>query len=227
MGMFDTITCELLLPDLPQELIQKWGGSELIGFQTKSIDNALDLFKINENGELLRKKVHRELISEGDPDAESIIDRLPQWNTVDCGWEATKFNGEVIFYDYYDYEEKTDRSGWVDYKAIFLNGLLQGQVEQIKHRIPRNHTQEELDQIQKRKDEWAARRKEHNDAKIQIIEEYKSKIKELSKMQDFIYQNLLEKINVKESDSIEEWIFDHVYNDNHYSIERIKEYIWI
>lgn len=223
MGMFDNITCERELPNLPDELIWKWGSAAKICFQTKSIDNVLDVFKINKHGELLRNKVRRELISDGDPNAESIMDRLPQWNYIDEGWEKTKFNGDVIFYDHYDYEEKTDRIGWIDYKGVFMNGLLQGEIELIEHELPRNHTPEELVRINTWKQEAAERREKRNQLQIQIIEEYKSKIQDLEKMQDFVYQGLLEKLSLNSESRVEEWIFDYVYNDNQYGLEYIKE----
>lgn len=227
MGMYDTITCELALENLPEEIIKRYGSSEEVCFQTKSLDNALDLFKINKNGELLRKKIRVELINDGDPNAESFLDRLPQYDHIDEGWEETKFNGSVDFYDYYDGEEKTDRGGWIEYSGLFVDGILQGEIKQINHELPRNHTQEELDRIQKIRDEWDVRRKRHNEEKLQIIEEYKNKIAQLSEMQDFIYQNLLEKLNISDSHSIEEWLYDYIYNNTEYSLEKIKEQTWI
>jgi hypothetical protein len=59
MGMFDYIRVsqKVTLPELPKEVIDRWGGEEKIAFQTKSLSNSLSSYLIDENGFLKIKKL--------------------------------------------------------------------------------------------------------------------------------------------------------------------------
>jgi len=152
---------------------------------------------------------------------------LPQYDNIDEGWENVKTTCEVVFYTSYDYDDRTDRCGWVEYKAIFLNGLLQGEIELIEHTLPRNNTPEESAQILVYKEEAQARRQKHNEEQIALIKDCKKRVEQLAALQDFIYENLLDKINITKQRGIEPWIFDYVFNDNEYGLEHIKNENWI
>ena len=224
MGMFDYLICERELPFLPEEIISLWGSASEIAFQTKDIENSLSCFKISSNGELLRKETETVFVGDGDPDAESIMDRFPKTQTIDKGWVEIKYNGSILFYDSYFYrEEKTDRSGWVEYQAEFINGLLQGQIELAKHELPRNHTQAELEMIAERAEYFKAKKQERLDKEIEKINFTKSQIEALNNVCDTIYQSLIDDLCIQKESDKEGWLFDYVFNDSEYSFERLKE----
>lgn len=214
--MFDYIHCERELPSLPEELIWAWGGADKIAFQTKDIENSLSSFKITANGELMVRDVETVIISEGDPNAESIGDRLPKVERVFKGWNEVKHNGAIHFYESYSYEEKTDINGWVEYKADFMNGVLQGEIQLIEHTPPRNYTQTELDH-------YANKRQHVTDTYLIKIEDTKSYIKALTETQDFIYKSLLKEFPQHKRDEIEEWLWDYIFNDSDFSLQKLKE----
>lgn len=210
--MFDNIQCEMPLP--------QYGAAGC--FQTKSLENSMSLYVINERGELLKRECEYEW-SEGDPNAESITDRLPRADIISSKMVETKYNGEVIFYDYWEGENNEDLSGWVDYKAIFLNGLLQGEIEVLKIEEPRNFTPEEIERNNKWKQEAIERQQKLKEEKIAKIEEVKKHIKALSEAQETIYNSLARDLRLTEKQ--EEWLWDAIYNDFDFSMEKVKKYL--
>lgn len=210
--MFDNIKCEMPLP--------QYGDSG--GFQTKSLDNTLSLYVINEYGELLKRECEYEW-EEGNPDAESFADRLPRANLISSKMVETKYNGEIVFYDSWKGENNEDLEGLIDYKAIFMNGLLQGEIEILNKEEPRNFTEEEIERNNKWRQEAAERRLKVKEEKIAKIEKVRTHIKALSEAQEAIYNNLVSDLHFTSKQ--EEWLWDAIFNDFDFSMEKVKEYL--
>lgn len=210
--MFDTITVEMPLPQY----------GDYVNFQTKSINNALDHYIINEHGELLLREYDNVLIKEGDPDAENFLDRFPAYEQQNIRYKPTKHNGVVVFYDSYKGEEETDFSGWIEYRALFVDGLLQGSIDLINHEEPRNRTPEEQIEFEKIKEKNKKIRENYIQKRIDKVKQAREQIASLSKVQDFIFDNLIEDLNIV-SEEDKDWVFDAVFNDTEHSWEKLKD----
>jgi hypothetical protein len=191
-------------------------------FQTKSLDNTMTHYIINEHGELLKEQCEYGW-AEGDPNAESLADRLPQTRLISSEIVPTKHNGEVIFYDYWKGENGEDLDGWIEYCGIFLNGLLQGEIQIVKKEEPRNFTPEEIERNKKWKEEAAERRAQLKQERMEKIKATQALVKALSDAQDAIYQKLTDELYLSKSD--EEWLFDAVFNDTAHSWEKVEEIV--
>jgi len=138
--MFDYILCEFTLPNLPLEFLAHRGGnSSEIMWQTKDIDNSISYYKIESSGILLLEK-YEGVWSESDP-VENIesaschekLKALGSYIRTKTWWEPVLFTGTINFYEVWHHlNYKIDinnqhkfETGWVEYKAIFYQGLLQ------------------------------------------------------------------------------------------------------
>lgn len=177
MGMFDYIIVGTTLPELPDEVISRWGDkvSDVV-FQTKDTPNqAMSTYKIDGAGQLWVEKTegHWEEGKECDEDApfsekiasfgRMVIDK--RW------WEPEDFSGNIRFYESYshpEYHELDDHAGnsddwmrfvrgWIEYSALFKNGKLIGDIELVQHEEPQKLSDEELAES---KAKVAAQRKE-------------------------------------------------------------------
>lgn len=205
MGMFDYIKCDMPLPNLPKYLINKYEEGE-ISFQTKdTYCQTMQFYKITKDGEL-------------------VVDSF-----LDGEQKESKHNGSIRFYTDFDSEEETDKLGWIEYEAEFVDGLLQGEIELHSLENPSNFTEEELEVIEKREKHFADLRKERIERKIEKINDIKVIINNLASAQDELYNNLLSSIEVKKSSEEEEWVFDYIYNAEYfdgteiYPIEKVRE----
>jgi hypothetical protein len=114
MGMFDTVTCQYPLP-LPEEANQltnppDWAAVE---FQTKSLDCVLDIYSIEEDGQVYKEVVDREVIQSEDGTLTL--------NETQKGIERADFTGEVVFYHMH---MESDYDYWAEFKALFWKGDL-------------------------------------------------------------------------------------------------------
>jgi hypothetical protein len=155
--MFDNIKCEYKLLDLPQEIIDNWGGVKNIIFQTKDTPNQyMCLYKIDHEGVLWEEKTESEWIESETPDAESIFDRLGHMKIISRAWIKPNFSGSINFYEHYHHKNyKTTRLsfdnedwqryevGWIEYKALFNNDLLIS-MDLVESTEPIELTDEEL-----------------------------------------------------------------------------------
>jgi hypothetical protein len=162
MGMFDNITVGTTLPELPEAIVEYWGGkaSDIV-FQTKDTPNqSMSHYKIDGAGLLWVKKVegHWE-------DAKEVADDAPfsekmasfgHFVVDEEWWEEERFTGAINFYEGYnhpdykspdaDYDSddwKKFVSGWVEYCALFSGGMLVGDIQLTKHTPPKKYTDEE------------------------------------------------------------------------------------
>lgn len=126
MGMYDTITIKKPLP-LPKEvscLDIKW---ETIEYQTKSFDNCLSEYVIDENGNLFENVIEREYIAWTDEERKKQKPKAWQVfkDVVIKKQELVpqdKFHGTVRFYCYEQYDEEQDF--YIDYDAYYSYGKL-------------------------------------------------------------------------------------------------------
>jgi len=141
MGMFDGVICEYELP-LPKEMGElseiKWNEFE---FQTKSLDNTLDRYTIEDDGQIYKEQTKQNWVDDEEHPNTGYIE------IVEDGIEKSYFSGEVIFYTWlpqkeYDY--------YIEFKALFWKGDLK-EIERTcwdkkdnSHRLEEEKRYEEL-----------------------------------------------------------------------------------
>jgi hypothetical protein len=176
MGMFDYVRVGTTLPELPDEVISRWGDKiSDIAFQTKDTPNqAMSTYRIDGAGQLWIEKTegHWEK-GQSVPDDASIGAKLAAMGkfVVDQRWyEKEDFSGAICFYESYSHPEYYEidganinddwmsfEYGWIEYRALFKNGKLICDIEFIEHKEPKKLSNEEL---QERKSENKKRREE-------------------------------------------------------------------
>ncbi len=175
--MFDYVRVGTTLPELPDEVISRWGDKVSdIAFQTKDTPNqAMSTYRIDGNGQLWFKKVegHWEKgkeVAEDAPFSEKIA-AMGHFVTDSEWYEKECFSGNICFYESYshpEYHELDDHAGnsdewmrfvrgWIEYSALFKDGKLIGGIELVKHEEPQKLSDEELAES---KAKIAAQRKE-------------------------------------------------------------------
>lgn len=121
--MFDNINCEYPLP-VSKELIELEDFDIYEAeFQTKDLENALELYTITEDGDLIRKKIQYEWV---DDDEAFLKGYMKVVSSEDI---KENFHGIIEFYCYEqlrkEVEGKTkETSVTVDYEAKFIDGKL-------------------------------------------------------------------------------------------------------
>lgn len=120
MGMFDFMTCKAALPE---------EGLEDRVFQTKDTPaQMLDQYQIREDGSLWH--LNYDLEDRSDPEAEGLDRLVGMLTQVNQRWEkCSQFSGEIIFYDTY-------LSGWIEFRAEFVDGQLSGQISLVRKEDP-------------------------------------------------------------------------------------------
>jgi hypothetical protein len=127
MGMFDYIKCEYPLP-LPTDL----GEAKDVDFngliyQTKDLNNSLESYKIDKDGNLWIKETETEWI-EGNPNGKTFSERFGHAELIKEWLEPITYTGEVVFYEGLQYSEQANddwkNDYWVEYKAIFVAGKI-------------------------------------------------------------------------------------------------------
>ncbi len=134
--MFDNLKCEKALPLTPELEGKQVNWKEEV-FQTKDLDNLLDLYEIKENGKLLHLKKEYEW-------KEDKTSRLGGYmESTSERWEEVPFHGVISFYTSYcddisyahdlvprkkemTWEEIFQIKGndyWIEFLAIFDNGV--------------------------------------------------------------------------------------------------------
>ena len=115
MGMFDGIVCEYELP-LPEELGElseiNWGEFE---FQTKSLENTLDRYTIEDDGQIYREKTTQEIIEDEEHPNGGYV------KISENGIEKSFFTGELAFHTWIPQEE---HDYYIEFKALFWKGDL-------------------------------------------------------------------------------------------------------
>ena len=143
MGMFDSISCDYPLP-LPLGVIDIMPDVYDNEFQTKDFDNALELYILNEDGNLQYRKRQYHWVDDDSAFLKGYMD-VTKEEIV-----PYDFHGVVNFYCYEtirdeeDNKKATDVS--IDYLAKFTNGKLEN-IEILSYEI--NDATERLDNLQK------------------------------------------------------------------------------
>lgn len=131
MGMFDSIECNYPLP-LPLEVINVLPDPYNQEFQTKDLENLLDLYYLNEDGVLYWRKRKYEWRDDDDAFLKGYMD------VVEEEIVPTDFHGVLNFYCYETVheDESSDKAKdiTIDYLAKFTNGKLEN-IEVLSYEI--------------------------------------------------------------------------------------------
>ena len=202
MGLFNYIKCDMPLPNLPEDLINKY-SDKAIEFQTKDLsDTIMRSYLIDKNGELFLK------IYYNDQGRETYYS-----TNKNLGLKLIKHTGAIRFYDCFESKVKSDKSGWVEYEAVFLNGLLQGEIKLIEMTKPSNFTEKEIEEKKQQEKDYEDMLDKKIGAKMEKINQCKLLVNNLSSVQDELYNNLLSSIGLQKLDEETDWIFDYIYNE--------------
>lgn len=175
MGMFDYIQFEYPLP-LPVDP----KGYKLDTFQTKSLDNGLNTYKVDKDGILWIEK--REVkYTERDKPTNNWYGNLPIIETVKTWWEPYVTTITIEFYDYimsvddmYDYS--------IEYKCEIVQGKLIN-VKLVNFEFTDNTERK------KREAEYTERNREYY--KFTQTNQYKYIYRPYNKTVSFIFRNVI------------------------------------
>lgn len=121
MGMFDNISISDPLP-FTDEMKELGLDVNNRTWQTKDLDCAMGLYFI-QGGELFEQKYKNTEWKQGDPNGESVMDRIGALVQSEPYLEKVNFHGEVNFYDHID-----DVAGkwdcWIEFKATLSHGKI-------------------------------------------------------------------------------------------------------
>jgi hypothetical protein len=131
MGMFDSIQCNYPLP-LPLEVVDIFPDPYDQEFQTKDLENLLDLYYLNEDGTLYWRKRQYEWIDDDNAFLKGYMD------VVDEEIIPTNYHGVLNFYCYETVheDESSDKAKdiSIDYLAKFTNGKIEN-IEVLSYEI--------------------------------------------------------------------------------------------
>ncbi len=118
MGMYDSIDCQYPLP-MPED---PKGYTGSYGFQTKDLENSLDIYIIDKDGQLSIERRDTEWV-QGDPNGKSFLEKSGYLKTKKTWLEPLKDTCTIQFYDYLS-SNKTDYDYWIVYDAVFIEGKI-------------------------------------------------------------------------------------------------------
>jgi hypothetical protein len=123
MGMFDNIECNYPLPISKDLLDIEELNIYDVQFQTKSLENLMELYVITEDGELLRKKNRYEWVDDDNYFLKGYMD------VVSSADVKENFHGIIEFYFYETYlkdvdGKKKEMTVTGEYEAKFVDGKL-------------------------------------------------------------------------------------------------------
>jgi hypothetical protein len=131
MGMFDSIQCNHPLP-LPLEVVDIFPDPYDQEFQTKDLENLLDLYYLNEDGTLYWRKRKYEWVDDDNAFLKGYMD------VIEEEMAPTNFHGVLNFYCYETIHENesSDKAKdiSIDYLAKFTNGKLEN-IEILSYEI--------------------------------------------------------------------------------------------
>lgn len=123
MGMFDNIECNYPLPVSKELLdVEEFNIFE-VEFQTKSLENLLELYIITEEGELVRRKAQYDWKDDDSYFLKGYMEKISEQDIKE------NFHGILEFYCYESYlrdigGKKEEITVSVDYEAKFFDGKL-------------------------------------------------------------------------------------------------------
>lgn len=131
MGMFDSIECNYPLP-LPLEVVDVLPDPYDQEFQTKDLENLLDLYYLNEDGVLYWRKRKYEWKDDDSAFLKGYMDVIEEEIV------PTDFHGVLNFYCYETIheDENSDKAKdiTIDYLAKFTNGKLEN-IEVLSYEV--------------------------------------------------------------------------------------------
>jgi len=125
MGMFDSIECNYPLP-LPLEVVDILPDIYDQEFQTKDLENLLDLYYLNEDGRLYWRKRKYEWKDDDSAFLKGYMD------VVDEEVIAQDFHGVLNFYCYETVYASENRTAGIDVTIDYLAKFTNGKVENIE-----------------------------------------------------------------------------------------------
>lgn len=125
MGMFDSIECNYPLP-LPLEIVDILPDIYNNEFQTKDLENLLDLYYLNEDGTLYWRKRKYEWKDDDSAFLKGYMD------VVDEETVQQHFHGILNFYCYETVYSSEDRNSGIDISIDYLAKFTNGKVENIE-----------------------------------------------------------------------------------------------
>lgn len=125
MGMFDSIECNYPLP-LPLEVVDILPDIYNQEFQTKDLENLLDLYYLNEDGNLFWRKRKYEWKDDDSSFLKGYMDVVSE-ETV-----RQDFHGILNFYCYETVYSSEDRNSGIDVSIDYLAKFTNGKIENIE-----------------------------------------------------------------------------------------------
>jgi len=128
MGLFDNIIFEYKLP-LPENLGELTAKEiQSYAFQTKSMENMMTSYKVDESGQLFEEKYEGDW-EEGDPNNKSVVGRIGRFKRSKEWFEPQNYTGVINFYQFFN-SDKCNNDYCYEADAVFING----KVSEIKLR---------------------------------------------------------------------------------------------
>lgn len=132
--MFDGLICEYKLP-LPEDMGElseiNWNEFE---FQTKSLDNTLDRYTIEDDGQMYQEKTKQNFVDDPVHAHGGYVE------IIEDGIEKSYFTGELVFYTWIPQEEY---DYYIEFKSLFWKGDLK-EIERVEwNKKDNSHRKEE------------------------------------------------------------------------------------
>lgn len=122
MGMFDNVKFKSQLP-MPADLGElKPEDLQTASYQTKDLENSLDYYEVDKDGQLFREERECEYIA-GDKNGKTLSDRMGYCKTVKSWMEKRSDTCTVNFYESFQ-DDANQNDYWIDYIAEFVGGKL-------------------------------------------------------------------------------------------------------
>lgn len=125
MGMFDSIECNYPLP-LPLEVIDVMPDIYDNEFQTKDLENALELYYLNEDGSLSERKRQYQWKDDDSAFLKGYMDVINEEIVT------SNFHGILNFYCYETVYSSPDRNSGIDVSIDYLAKFTNGKLENIE-----------------------------------------------------------------------------------------------
>ena len=199
MGMFDNITCDwpLPVPTSDDELLNKFpvlANPIQMHFQTKDLGCTMNTFVITNEGRL-------------------VVMTSNHFKKHVNSTNVENFSGTINFYDSVISDEmfkpEYDKSGWLEYQAIFSNGIIQS-VKIVNFEPPSNFTEDEHREIKATKDRIKNLHEQSLEKGFNKLNQYRTAIREcyraIETLDELAKNECLN--NVKD----DEWFCEYIHN---------------
>ena len=143
--MFDYIECRAPMPQATKDFTVRLKHDHQ--FQTKSLDNTLNNYRIGVDHILYKKIVEyeeRELTEEEKKDKESGGFWHPMWylEPISEEWVKHEYTGYIDFYDFIT-DIDPEHDAWVEYTVHIKDGKVEGEVQLVEFKEESNKQRKE------------------------------------------------------------------------------------